>query len=92
MSRPTIPPPPAGFSTEEIAAQVAAFQKGGGKIEIKEHGEIARTPTSMQAVHDVNWRAAAERSKAAGITGVDVKKRKRGPDLRLGTSKKKERQ
>ncbi len=34
MSRPTLPPPPPGFSPEEIAAQIAAFEKAGGKAQV----------------------------------------------------------
>lgn len=67
MSRPTLPPPPAGFSPEEIAAQVAVFQARGGKIQSKASGEqVLPASINMHTQNDQAWRVkiAGEAKKA----------------------------
>jgi hypothetical protein len=57
MSRPTLPPPPAGFSPEEIEAQVAAFQRKGGKVHAAEAGaQTMPASTDMHTQNDQTWR------------------------------------
>jgi len=74
----------------EIGAQIARFLAAGGKTYEAAHGEVAINHKNMKSIHDENWRASAERTKAAGTGSVNIKSRKRGPDLRLGTSRQKE--
>jgi hypothetical protein len=73
MSRPTLPPPRAGFSPDEIAAQVAAFEAKGGKIQQKTEGETGVGQKDMQAIQDMQWRKAAEARKEAGIKDESIK-------------------
>ncbi len=71
MSRPTPTPPPPGFSPEEIAAQIAAFEKAGGKVKQVPFGKLALTePQSLAQISDNDQerkrqKAAAAAAKAA---------------------------
>jgi len=57
MSRPTLPPPPAGFSPEEIAAQVAVFEARGGKIQRPTAGaQVMPHTLDMHAQHNLSMR------------------------------------
>jgi hypothetical protein len=58
MSRPTLPPPRAGFSPDEIVAQVAAFQAKGGKIQQQTSGaQVLPASIDRRTQGDQSWRA-----------------------------------
>jgi len=60
MSRPTISP---AVSPEEIAAQIAAFKKSGGKIQKIPEGKCKLQPMTMEEVHDKSWLERLEKAR-----------------------------
>lgn len=73
MSRPTPTPPPPGCSPEEIAQQIAAFEKAGGKIRRIPAGEMALTdPQSLAQISDNDQERKRQKAAAAAAKAARV--------------------